>query len=480
MANENELPAQPAPSSAVSPAKPISLASLRQEITATPPGDLPPPRAELKPKPAEAPEPKGSESPTVPGFREAIRKRVMDKADAPETAKPEPKVEPVAKAEPKSEAKPTPDPVKDAEVPEDHKRVLPHDKPDTARRIKAILAEKAKFESEAKAARDELEAAKKAAPSAANNEEIEKLRKEHETAQADLMRFRRRYEIDNDPEFTAKYREPVKQVEKSIEDSLKKYGIGDATLEVVRKEGGFASFSRSNRLFTVHEADPENEGKTRPVQRTAAQLARSWLNDLPAGDSEFIRASIGKQQLLQSEEQVAIHKAQDEAKTYFDSQTASQREASAKAQEAQQKATKEYEEWVGKTESTTEFLKDRPLPENASPEQKKEIEDFNEFNAQLRASLKKHPTTALEYGQLKLEAAEAHHLRRTVGSKDAEIARLQKELERVKGASRTTPKGGSLLTSATKAQEPKPSADPTDFKSALRARVMRGQGSIDE
>lgn len=486
MANE---PTQ-APPSSIAPAKTISPAELQAELSAPKPAQrTPDPRAPTLPEPKEQ-----KASPDRPDFKAALRERVtapkedatpkeeakpaeekprkyLPKADAPKEEK-----KPVVSADDAPPAKPVQE---DTPVPDDHKRVLPHDKPDTAKRIKAILAERDAAKQEAAAAKAEYEAAKKA-PSTPP-EELEKLRKDYDAAQSDLMRYRRLHDIQSDKEFNAKYKEPVKQVESTIESTLKKSGFTDPVLEVIKKEGGFAAFARSQKTFTVQEPDADNPGQTKPVSRTAAELARSWLNTINPADAELVRASLGKQQLLQEEEKNAIAQAQDEAKSFFENQTQAQRQAAEAAQQKQQAATKEYQDWLNEAKEKSEWLKDRTVPDNATAEQKAEIERHNEFNKQLREGLEKNPTNVKEYGELKLAAAESHHLRRTMGEKDARIAELEAQLSRQKNALRTTPKGGSLLKSDAAPKEanagPK---DPTDFRSGLRKRIMAGQGNADE
>lgn len=486
-------PAPQAPPSSISPAKPISQAQLAQEIQATPP---PAPKLAAPTLPAVKEQ---RESPPRPDFKAALKERVMQK---PEEAKPEVRPDAVKAPEPgdqpkkivtfEAKAKPDPKPAPvsaddapppakaeaDVPVPEEQRKVLPHDKPDTARRIKAILAERDAERQAAAAAKKELEEAKKAG---ASSEELKVLREEHEKLREDALRLRRLHDIKNDTEFNAKYDEPVKQVDAAITETFKKYGFGEATLKAIEAEGGFANFSRSSKTFTVQAPDPDDPSKTIPVQKTAAQLSRDWLAGMNIADAEAVKSSLGKQQLLQSEKAAAIEKAQAEARTYFETQTKAQREAQEQAQQTTQKATQEYEEWAKKAESETDWLKDRQVTDTASEAEKAEVAEYNEFNKQLRASLKKHPTNALEYGQLKLEAAEAHHLRRVAGQKDAKIAELEAALAKAKGAMRTTPRGGSLLKSDAPAEK-KGGIDPnnpTDFKSGLRKRIMEAQGGED-
>jgi hypothetical protein len=477
MATPNETPAAPAAPASVAPvAKPLSAAELQREISSPPPAERAP-AAEAPKEKLRAPElpsiKEDKASPPRPDFKSALKDKVMKKEEAA----------PVAEA-PKAEKKPAisaddappalKSEVTDAVVPDEHKRVLPHDKPDTAKRIKAILAERDAAKQEAAAAKAEYEAAKKA-PSTPP-EELLALKKEHETAQSELLRLRRLHEIHNDPEFATKYREPVKLAEKSIEDTLKRNGLTDPVLKVIQDEGGFSAFSRSKKTFTVNE--PNEDGEMKPVSRTAGELARNWLNSLPVADAEHIRASLGKQTLLQDEEKNAIAQAQTEAKTYFEGQTKAQREAAMQAEAARNATLKEYQDWLKATEESTDWLKDRTLPDNATAEQKADIERHNEFNKQLRDRLRKDPANAKEYGELKLEAAEAHHLRRTLGDKDARIAELEAQLSRAKGAMRTTPKGGSLLKDGgapAKKDDVDPSNPTGSFLKGLRKRMQAGE-----
>lgn len=476
--------APPPPSTVKSAAIPISMAELKTELAGGPTAPAPRPTGptEAAPRPVDAPGPDSKPSSIRENMDKAMAERAKKaQAEAKSEAKaPEKKVE-----EKKVEAKPAevaPEPVvaKD-EVPEDQRKVLPHDKPDTAKRIKAILAEREAARQEAAAAKAELEAAKKA-PSTPP-EELAKLKAEYEATQGEVLRYRRLHEIEKDPEFAAKYREPVKQIEQTIEATFKKYNLGEETLKSIRDAGGFAAWSESGKVYAVAEPDPENPGQTKQVHRSAAQLLHGWLNGgvLNPVDAEGIKASLGRQQLLKSEEKAAIVKAQEDAKGYFENQTKAQREAAEKAQQTNATMAKEYEEFSKKVETETDWLKDREIPADATAEQRKEMEEYNTFNKQLRDGLKKHPTNALEYGQLKLEAAEAHHLRREKGKLEARLAELEADLKKTRASTRTTSKAGSLMT-GTKAADTTQTdkLPPTDWKSRLDAKMAASSGSIDE
>lgn len=500
MSDSNAPAAPAAPASAASSAKPITPAQLSQEIQVKPPSALPPGA-----NPPTLPDvPDQRPSPPRPDFKAALKARVMNQEEPKTTETPKPQAEapakkvvtfeakvPDNKPEPAPQKKETvsaddaPPPAKatthqeEQPVPEDQRRVMPHDKPDTARRIKAILAERDAERQAAAAAKKELDEAKKAG---ASSEELKKIREEHEALKADALRLRRLHDLKSDKEFNDKYDLPVKQVDTQIADTLKRYGFGEATLKAIDAEGGFAAFSRSSKLFTVREPDPENAGQTRAVQKTAAQLAREWVSGMDVADSEAVKAGLGKQQLLQSEKQAAIEKEQAEAKAYFENRDKATTEQQAAAKAAHEKNMADYKAWRDKAVAETEFLKDREIPAEATAEQKKAIEEYNEFNAQLRARIDRDPTNALEYGQLKLEAAEAHHLRRTLGEKDAEIASLREQLKQKSAALRTTPKAGSLLKGDGKppaAPETNVSDPMASLKAGLRKRILSSQ-SEDE
>jgi hypothetical protein len=481
-----------ASSSVKSSAKPISEDQLQAELSksASPTRSEPPP-----PEQARVTEPPRPEDTTkriggtpAPKFMENVDKAILGKKDE---AKKEPEAEkkddgatgkaaatvekkadaPKKEAVSKDDALPSklPD-----EITEEEKGVMPHDSTRVRARIIYLNNEKKRIEAERDAVKKELEEAKKQPATAANTEEVAKLKEEHERLRTEATRLRRLHDISSDTEFNARFDGQVKAAETTISETFKKYGFGEATLKAIEAEGGFAAFSGSTKSFTVQEPDPENEGQMKPVTRTAAELSRSWLNAMNPADSEGIKALLGKQQLLQVEKKQAVQKEMDESKVYFENQTKAQREAQEKAAAETKRLADEYENFVKKTETETDWLKDQPVPEGASPEVAEQIKARNDFYAELRAELRKQPTTAAEYGEIKLRAAMAKHLERSVAEKDAEIERLTAELKKKSAAQKTTGKGGSLLVKdKSKIEDDKPAPGSTDFKSALDRRMAK-------
>ncbi len=474
MAETTETPPvipQAAPSTALPKLDGITQEDLQREIRGDP---TPEPKKESVDKPEEK---SRVEEKLLDGFGKAA-KEMMDKKARGESTEPEKKEEKEVKKEAVS-ADDAP-PVKkeetpDGRLPDDQLQVLPHDKPLTRRRIEQLLKDKADLAKE----RDEARAAAKANPTATNVEEYNKLKEDHQKANDELIKFRRRYEIDNDDTFKKTYDEPLAQTETAIENTLKKYQLGDATLKAIKDEGGFAAFSRSSKTFAITEKDPET-GEPRTVQRTAAELARGWINGVAIADGEFIRSALGKQAMLTEDKKNAVERAVGESKQFFEARQKEQAAAIETAKKRDEELAKGYQTWLKSTTESTDWMKDKPLPDNATEAQKKQITEANEFNKGLRESLGTHPKNSEDYYKMRLEAVESRHLRREMGSKDEQIKTLQAELARVKGANRTTPKGGSLLSDANKPQKKDDSVAPEDFKTAFRKAAQTRMGGDDE
>lgn len=428
---------------------------------------------------------KGHPSTELPDFLEEARKmeEVRERGEEPEKTKKvdrRQRVESKPAEEPNKEADVSPKPKENEELKEtpladEDLKVRPNDRPLTARRINQLIqkvsyAEKTVGEKEAII--KELQAK---ASTAGGNEELAKMKEALDKTNADLLRYRRRYDLDSDPEIKTKFDEPVIQAENSIKDTLNKYSLGEATLKEIERHGGFAEFSRAGKLFTVNEPDPNDPQATVRVQKTAGELVKSWLNAMNPADSEYVRAQMARQ-----------FQAKDEKKRFFDQETA-QSDKYFKAQEEQrskqtaeqtasmEKLRKDYGDWADGQIKERDWLKDKEIPTGASAEQKKQIEEHNKFKDQLRTMVRNPPTSSPEkVKEILLGGVEAHHLRRENGSLMAQVKELKAELDKVKNGSRTTPKAGSILSSTRKSDDSKKSIRGADigeiFEQAISAR----------
>lgn len=476
-----------------SSARPITDEQLQAELSKT----KSPPQEERQATPQEQkPDAEKQHVGTTPSVMDALKKGMADKA-AKKKDEPEPqnldeedkvpakkeeaqKKEDAPKKKEAVSADDAPPPAKGVEVTlsEEEKGVMPHDSARVRARIIYLNNEAKKAAAEAAQAKKELEEAKKAPPSAASAEEVAKLKAEHQKLQDEATRLRRRYDWENDGETKAKYREPVEQAEKTIEEAFKRNNFAEPTLKAIKDAGGFAAFSRSKATYPVVVTE---DGEEKTVQYTAAELARSWLARMPIADAQLINQSVGRQEDLKTQEIAARTKAEEDAKAYFENQTAAQRQAQEAAQATNKRLADEYEAWAKKTEGETDWLKDADVPADASEDDKKAIAERNAFSAELRAQLKDHPKTPQEYGALKFNAAKAKYLERTLADKDADIERLTSELKKKAAAGRTTPKGGSLLRGDPKPKEEKPKEGNTDVMGSLmRAMEAKRAAGGDE
>lgn len=467
-----------APAGANSAAQPISNADLQRELSQPKQA----PREIYETKQEVEDHTSGPKDESLMSFAEEAKKLEEKKrnGETEEPAQKPVKREKKAKVEPvdtevatkeENPAKPQETAKEEApseELPEAEKGVLPTDKPSTAKRIQYFLKQEAKLKQEAAALKAELEAAKKAPATQVNLEEVERIKQEKAAADAELTKFRRRYEIDNDPEFKTKFDEPIQQTEKSIEDTLKKY-LSEATIAAVKGEGGFGQFSRSGKTFSVQQLV---NGEPKTVTVTAAQLARQWLDGIPIGDAEFVKSALGKQQLLDLEKKATIEREVASSKEYFTQREEKARKEREAAQQESATIKATFDRLVTETESTATWLKDKEVPANASAEQKKEIEDYNKFQKELRGMLRKHPTKPEEYVAILTDAAQAHHLRREEGNLRKELDAARAEIAKLKGGMKTTPKSGSLMTAA-KAAPKKESVIDDNWAGSLREQALK-------
>jgi hypothetical protein len=295
--------------------------------------------------------------------------------------------------------------------------------------------------------------AKKSSPE--NDEKVKELAAKVEANEKELIKYQRRYSLESDPELK-KFDDIAKQADEAIYGRLSGL-LSEKTVDLIKKMGGLEGFSRSNQVFTVDVAE---DGETVQRQVTAADLTRQWLNTMNVADSEFIRAKLGERINAADAKQRKAQELVEDSEKWFAER---QREA-AKQQEAQQNAAKEYYGTYEKR--TAEFiekealLKDRVVPPNATPEERKEIEDYNAHNAGVRALVKMAaaPKSVDDHVAVVQEAARSLVNAREVKRLSKEVERLTEELNKVRKGVSTTGKPGSASISRTPPKAPDTSA----------------------
>lgn len=427
------------------------------------------PKPEVKPEPVAEELSKKVESVEPPKEeldpRSALEKHIDSKS---EPKKQETKAD---KVDPKDAEEPTPDEL----------TVLPHDKPKTAKRIQAILkrAEEAnrivattKVELDAKAKRlSELEDELKKVKS------VDPLQDERVKAQIEeLSQYRRRYAIEKDPEFKSKFDGRIESAESSVMDTLKNNGAPEWLTNAIKAEGGWVKFANSGRPITLNTADGKQT-------ITAAQFAEQIINDLPFSDKKAIEAATIEQIQLNREKSRYVEENTKVASEYF----RKQEEEAAKRNEAQQKAVQEnqqlIESWIKEQSEKNPHLKLREVPANATPEERAAIEDDNRYTTQLNSLQRKFLAASSAKDALEVvhdavaywaERRNSSRLQSRLSGLEAENRDLKAQLDKVRSASRTTNKPGSLSGGGTGTSEPAAKRGPRSIEDAFAA-LERGE-----
>lgn len=369
------------------------------------------------------------------------------------------------------------------DVSEEELQVLPHDKPKTAKRINALLSKIKEVESRETETRKQAE--EKAKRLAELEQQLSTVKSSDPTtdekikAQLDeLAMYRRRYELDNDPELKEKFDTRIEAQESAIVDHLKKRGATDELVKLIQNEGGWARFASSNNTMTL----PDEDGGTRQV--SMAELAETIINALPLGERKAIEAAMMDQIQTQSAKKLHYEDQVKKAKEYFSKRDEEGRKAQAEQQRQIEEARKSVEKWQSEVEQS-DWLKDKELPAKATPEQKQAIQEHNRYNAQLRSLLKKAVSTTDLNGMLEIvhdsvryydERRNTASLKREVDSLRAELQAKQAELDKFKGASRSVPRAGSVSSNASAPTAPE--KRPRSLEEAFD-RLSRGE-SINE
>lgn len=363
-------------------------------------------------------------------------------------------------------------------------KVLPTDKPKTAKRIQTLLkkidevnseATKTKQEAQEKAAKlAELE--KKLAETKAVDPKVEEERKKQLD---ELAMYRRRYELDRDPELKTKFDSRIESAETSIMGTLKSNRAPEWLTKAIETAGGWNAFASSSKTISL-----QGEDGTETI--TAAELADRVLRALPLTDRNAVQAAMMEQIQTSREKDRFLKEEQSKATEYFAKREEQEKQSRQQSEKQIEEAKKTLTEWRSKFESE-EFLKDKTPPANAPESEKEQAKEWNEFNKQLRKELDK----ALGANDVKsmldvIENSVRYHAeRRNVGSLQKEneklraaLAEKDREILKIKSAGRSIPRGGSIATAA--ATPSKESSRPASLEDAFEAIGRRKAESNDE
>ncbi len=339
------------------------------------------------------------------------------------------------------------------EVPEEELQVLPHDKPKTAKRIQALLKRAENLSGEFGRTKAEKESIAKE-----RDELVEKLKtvktvdpKVEEDVKKnldELAMYRRRYELDKDPEVKTKFDSRVDSAESAITATLVKRNAGKGLLDLIKEEGGWSKFSESNRIVTI----PDGEGGNKSV--TAAEMSEAVLQALPLGDRKAIEAAMVDQINTRRDKDRYLKEQQDQAVEYFKKKETEASKGSEEYQKQVEESKKVIEEYKKKT-LDSEWIKDKPVPANASPVEKAAIEEHNKYNSQLRTVFNKAIGTKSLNDLLEVvtdsvrfydERRVSSSLRKENEALKAQLEAKQKEYDKFRTAGRSVGRSGSIAT----------------------------------
>ncbi len=245
---------------------------------------------------------------------------------------------------------------------------------------------------------------------------------------------------------------------------------------MIKEEGGWNKFADSTRVV------PLNDG----TNVSASELADTILKQLPLGERKQVEAAMMEQIQTKRDRDRYFSEEQAKANDYFKNREASTTKEKEEYNKRINEAAQTIEKWQKDVVDKNDWLKPKDVPANASEEQKKAISEDNRYTAQLNALLKKSLNVkdlnesldmVLDSVRFYQERREKVSLAEENKKLKADLAAKQSEIDKFKGASRTTPKAGSLnggggATDNSKNEDKIPKSLEAAFDSLARGEVL--------
>ncbi len=366
------------------------------------------------------------------------------------------------------------------EVPDEDLQVLPHDKPKTAKRIQALLKKidsansvvaETKKEADAKAAKlKELES------KLSEVKAVDPTTDAAVKAQLDeLAMYRRQYELEKDPEVKTKFDSRIESADKSVPEILKRNGADDGLLKLIEDEGGWYKFASSNRVISLKDGS----------KVSGAELADQIIGQLPLLDRKSVEASVMERIQVSRDKDRYIQEEKRKASDYFKNREQEVVKQTEQHQAQIKVALKTIEDWQKEAFEKNEFLKEKPVPSDASPEVKASIEEDNKYTKQLGALLKQSVavTELPKVLDMVLDSVKFYDERRRTVRLTGEVAKLkadlaakQAEIDKFRQGARSITRSGSIAgtSSDAKAAATARAAKPPSLEDAFN-RIAAGE-----
>lgn len=360
---------------------------------------------------------------------------------------------------------------KEEEVTEEELQVLPHDKPKTAKRIKTLWDKAEKAMSQVAETKKEVE--EKNAKLAALEAELNKIKttdplqnEEVKKQLDDLKMYRRRYELEKDPEVKEKFDLRVESAETSIKQTLAKRGAGAALIKIIEDEGGWLKFADSDRDIELAN------GQT----MKAAEIADAIKKTLPASERRSVDALELEQIQTRRERERFFAEETKKASAYFEQHEQASKQQQELQKQAVEQSRKLIDEWRVKVEQENEWLKEKEIPAAATQDQRAAVEEENKHTKQVRGVIMKalNASKLDDMLEVVLDSAKYYQERRTtaklgdrVKTLEAQLAEKQAEIDKFKKAGASIPKSGSLVGGGGSPAQTKKAATPEGLEAAF-------------
>ncbi len=364
---------------------------------------------------------------------------------------------------------------KDEDVPEEELTVLSSDKPKTAKRIQALLkkvTDEATARTQTQKERDEQSAKVKELEDKLSKVQTvdPKTQEEVKAKLSELDQYRRRYELEKDPAVQEKFDNRIKESGESIIKLLSKHGAGEGLTNIITEEGGWAKFADSKRLVPIN-------GEDRPIP--ASELAKRILSALPYSEQKEIDRAVSEELQLKKEKERYFDEEKKKATEFFSQRELTQKQQQEANAKAHEEAVKTVNDFHANLVKNNDWLTEKPVPSNATAEQRAAIEEGNKWAKQIDSERQRYlkSKTLPEILAVVEDAVKYHNERRKNASLEAQLKASKETVEKLRSAGRSTAKGGGLAAGGA-APAPSGKAKPQTLEDAFNK--IAETGSVDE
>jgi hypothetical protein len=275
--------------------------------------------------------------------------------------------------------------------------------------------------------------------------------KQQQIEREELAMFRRQYELEKDPQVKKDFDDLIESNEAGISKTLMDAGVPEKAVELIKKTGGWAAFTKSREPMSWNEVD-EN-GDTVVKKGTKADYASIVSRVIDQADIAAIQARVGQQFLLKDKRSQFISEEKKRALDYFTQRETQMKQMTDGQRNTVKKLQDDYLSWADKMEKEADWLKEQQINEKATSEDKARIEAINKHTQEVKQYIRSARdanslegfSKFVERGAKGLrDSFEVEPLRKTVAEQLKQIESLKGELTKVRSGGRSVPKSGSV------------------------------------